>query len=109
MLSCICPRARLGVTVFEQARILTKAAALILTVAGTAECLLWRFSSHPEHSSLLLARNLITGYDLPSQEQAASAKCALFSGRFFGLCPLNVVEMGEALQETCCSLMSWPA
>jgi hypothetical protein len=30
-------RTRLGITVFEQARFLTKAAALILTVAGTAE------------------------------------------------------------------------
>jgi len=76
-----------GITVFEQAKILTKAAALILTVAGIAECLLWRFSSHPEHSSLLLARNLITGYDLPSQEQAATAKCALFSGRFLDCAP----------------------
>lgn len=71
---------------FAQVRILTKGAALILTVAGTAECLLWRFSSHPEHSSLLLAPTLIRGYDLPSQEQAATAN-VLFSGRFLDCAP----------------------
>ncbi len=34
---CILPRKRLEITVFEQVKILTKAAALILTVAGTTE------------------------------------------------------------------------
>lgn len=28
-----------------------------------AECVLWRFSSHSEHSNLLLAADLLTGYD----------------------------------------------
>jgi hypothetical protein len=63
-----------------------------------AECLLWRFSSHSEHSSLLLAADLVTDYDSLKLGQAATA-CACSFPANSGCDTLNVVEMGEALRD----------
>lgn len=66
------------ITLWRWGNVLTEATALVLLLLVPAEWLLWRFSSHSEHSSLLLAADFITDYYPFLQEQAATAW-----GRFF--------------------------
>ena len=59
--------------------------------------LYWRFSSHAEHSKLLLAAYLTTGYDFFGKKQATAVAASLCSELWIQE-TLNVVEIGEAME-----------
>jgi hypothetical protein len=66
-------RQRRLITRWTRGKVLTSLRLWFLLMLVPAEWVLWRFSSHSEHSSLLLAADLVTDYDSLKQGQAATA------------------------------------